>query len=280
MIPQPFQFSQSALQDYGDCPRRFELRYVAQFDWPALDVGPGLELEARVREGQLFHELVHQHTLGVAPELLESTLLAPGDGALRGWWERYLRWQAARLPRERQAELTLSAPFGANRLMAKYDLVAREEDGSFLIVDWKTGRPSRPAVLKRRWQSVVYPYVLTQAGGWLHGGEPIDPERITMIYWFAGEGEQGKTIEFPYSVAQQREDEARLREVIAEMLSRTAFPLTTDERTCRFCRYRSFCDRGREAATWEEDSVEGFGDPADVEDGGGLRLDDLGEVAF
>ena len=280
MIPQPFQFSQSALQDYGECPRRFELRYLAQFDWPALDVGPGLELEARVREGQLFHELVHQHTLGVAPELLRSTLSGQEEGDLAGWWERYLRWQAVRLPRERQAELTLTAPLGANRLMAKYDLVARQEDGSFLIVDWKTGRPPRPAGLKRRWQTVVYPYVLTQAGAWFNDGRPIEPERITMVYWFAGEGEQGKTIEFPYSLAQQRADEARLREVIEEMLRRSDFPLTSDERMCRFCRYRSFCDRGREAASLTEYSDEELGDPVEPEDGGSLRLDELGEVAF
>jgi RecB family exonuclease len=280
MIPSPFQFSQSALQDYAECPRRFALRYIEQFDWPALDIESGLDLEARVEAGQLFHEVLHQHTLGVAPELLEVMIAEEGAGELLGRWRRYLLWQQAHLPRQRHAELTLSAPLGAHRLMAKYDLVARHEDGTFWIVDWKTGRLPRAADVKRRWQTIVYPYVLTQAGEWLNGGDVIEPERITMVYWFAGEGEQGKTIEFRYSGAQQREDEDRLCQIVEEIAGRLEFPLTLEERVCRFCRYRSFCDRGREAGGVADFLDEEWGDPEERDDAGSLLLDDLGEVAF
>jgi len=34
-LPAPFTFSQSSLQDYYDCPRRFELRYLSRLIWPA-----------------------------------------------------------------------------------------------------------------------------------------------------------------------------------------------------------------------------------------------------
>ncbi len=35
-LPSDFQFSQSSLQDYVDCPWRFYLRYIRQLAWPAI----------------------------------------------------------------------------------------------------------------------------------------------------------------------------------------------------------------------------------------------------
>jgi len=32
-----FSFAQSSLQDYLDCPRRFQLRYVLNQPWPTID---------------------------------------------------------------------------------------------------------------------------------------------------------------------------------------------------------------------------------------------------
>ena len=38
--------SQTALQDYVECPRRFELRYLRQLNWPALETRQARRLEA------------------------------------------------------------------------------------------------------------------------------------------------------------------------------------------------------------------------------------------
>ncbi|MCA9982517.1 MAG: PD-(D/E)XK nuclease family protein, partial [Anaerolineales bacterium] len=36
-LPETFAFSQSSLQAYEDCPRRFWLAYVEQLPWPAVE---------------------------------------------------------------------------------------------------------------------------------------------------------------------------------------------------------------------------------------------------
>ncbi|NCT22292.1 PD-(D/E)XK nuclease family protein, partial [bacterium] len=63
-IQSPFTFSQSSLQDYADCPRRFQLRYIEQLAWPAVETEPALENERRQQEGLLFHRLAQQHLIG------------------------------------------------------------------------------------------------------------------------------------------------------------------------------------------------------------------------
>ena len=40
-----FRFSQGSLQDYVDCQRRFQLRYVVNQSWPDVQAEPLMELE-------------------------------------------------------------------------------------------------------------------------------------------------------------------------------------------------------------------------------------------
>ena len=68
-LPEDFVFSQSTLQDYEDCARRFELRYLLDVRWTALETEQALQYEARTLQGQEFHHLIHQHTLGVPAAL-------------------------------------------------------------------------------------------------------------------------------------------------------------------------------------------------------------------
>ena len=65
-----FQFNQANLQDYVDCRRRFQLRYLLQIAWPAIGIEPPLEHERLLRLGAAFHRMIHQHTLGVSEERL------------------------------------------------------------------------------------------------------------------------------------------------------------------------------------------------------------------
>ena len=44
-LPPTFQFSQNSLQDYVDCPRRFQLRYLLRQPWPAVESEPLSEYE-------------------------------------------------------------------------------------------------------------------------------------------------------------------------------------------------------------------------------------------
>ncbi|MDX2034497.1 MAG: PD-(D/E)XK nuclease family protein [Blastocatellia bacterium] len=285
-----FIFSQSALQDYVDCPRRFELRYLREVKWPALETQSVIEFEEAMQRGQEFHHLLHQHALGVPAKVIEATIR---DAEMRLWWDAYVVWQAERLPVERHPEITMTAAIGGRLLMAKYDLIARTAEGEILIVDWKTGRSKRPGALASRMQTLVYPFVLARAGDWLNDGAPIPPDRIRMIYWFA---EDARAVEFTINAEKLAADELRLTKMLDELFAWTtdnqqpttsnqqpatdnrqpfAFPMTEVERRCGFCVYRSLCNRG-EAASGLEALEEEEELPAPVT----LDLDALEEIAF
>lgn len=267
-LPEDFTFSQSMLQDFVDCPRRFELRYLLDARWPAQETAQALQYEAGQKKGQEFHHLAHQHALGIPAEVLEVTI---ADEELKTWWSRYLAWQSANLPDERYPELTLTVPLADSLLMAKYDVVAKLADGTFLIVDWKTGRPQKRMRLADRMQTIVYPLVLALGGDWLNAGEPIAPERIRLVYWFA---ENGETVEFNLTAEKLRQDEARLTALLQSIASGAEFPKTTNERHCRFCAYRSLCERGELPGNLDELDEE------DAPEGLSLDLDEIEEISF
>jgi hypothetical protein len=63
--PNSFHFTQSSLQDYLDCPRRFQLRYVLDQPWPAVESEPLIERERLADLGRRFHQMAQRHTAGL-----------------------------------------------------------------------------------------------------------------------------------------------------------------------------------------------------------------------
>jgi CRISPR/Cas system-associated exonuclease Cas4 (RecB family) len=270
-----FQFSQGSLQDYVDCPRRFQLRYELQLDWPAQEAEPALENEEHVRLGAAFHRLIHQHALGIPAGDLTRTVQEPD---LRRWWHNYLERGPQGLPETRHPEVVLSAPLGDYRLVARYDLVAVEAGQRAVIVDWKTSRrrPKRKD-LAERLQTRVYPYLLVRAGAHLNGGRPFVPEQVEMIYWFADYPDD--PAHFAYDAARYEADRADLAALVEEVegLSDADFPLTTEEQRCRFCLYRSLCRRGVAAGPLDEALDEtDAGDAFDVD----IDFEQVAEIAY
>jgi CRISPR/Cas system-associated exonuclease Cas4 (RecB family) len=274
------QFSQASLQDYVDCPRRFQLRYLLMQPWPALVVEPAAEAEQHIQRGADFHRLAHQHTLGLDAERLAATI---HDETLAGWWQTYLARPPAGLPETlRRAEVVVTAPLAgamrASRLLAKFDLLAVEPGRRFVIVDWKTSlkRPRR-STLAKRLQTRVYRYLAVEAGADYNAGQPPQPEQVEMVYWFANDG--GATERFPYDAAQHAADRDYLAGLIAEANEAAArdeeiWPLTPDAHQCRFCNYRSLCERGVKPGflgEFEEDL-----EPEEVE----IDLEQVAEVEF
>jgi len=267
-LPTDFQFSQGSLQDYADCPRRFQLRYIQRLAWPALEAEPALENERHLQQGAAFHRLVHQHLLGLSPEHLSSTIT---DQDLSRWWHNYLESAPADLAQLCYPEVVLFAPVSGHRLVAKYDLIAvnpgqRADFGELsraVIVDWKTSR-KRP---QRKWlaerlQTRVYPYLLVRAGShlleigdWrLEIGDwrSFQPEQVEMVYWFANFPDDPER--FTYDAGQYDADGDYLTSLVEEIksLGDEDFPLTTQERRCRYCPYRSLCQRGIRAGALDE----------------------------
>jgi CRISPR/Cas system-associated exonuclease Cas4 (RecB family) len=271
-LPHSFVFSQASLQDYTDCPRRFQLRHLLGILWPARSA-TDVEWERLARQGSAFHQLVHQHIAGLPVELLSARAT---DAHLEHWWHAYLAGFPPDLPTAaRHSEVHLSTPLGAFRLAARYDLLAIEPEHRAVIVDWKTSerRPMR-TWLEARWQTRVYRYVLAKAGAEIGNGRPFSPEQIDLIYWFANFAPQVER--FPYRVQEYRSDEMLLMETTARIAARTqdTWPLTQELSRCRYCTYQTLCDR--------EPANEGRVEPELEQDAGRFDIDieQIAEVEF
>lgn len=306
-LPPDFTFSQASLQDYVDCRRRFQLRYLLGLAWPAPAAEPAGEYEAHVRAGEAFHRLIHQHQLGLPAERLtaqaeaeaevevkaeaEVEVKAEGAGRLAEWWRNYLAYPPENLPPLCYPEVTLSAAVGRHRLLAKYDLVAVEPGRRAVIVDWKTSQ-RRPASawLAGRLQTRVYRYLLARAGAHLNagagpgqgGGQPIAPEQIEMIYWFAAFPDRPERLR--YDRTQHEADGRYLAALSAEIAAATDddFPLTDDVRRCLFCPYRSLCGRGTEAGDMAaaEGEIVAEVEAAAADWTAGIDFEQIAEIAF
>jgi len=289
MIPDDFLFSQSNLQDFVDCHRRFQLRYIQRLAWPAIETEPVQEHERELQRGSQFHHMIHQHLLGVPEPRLTAMV---HDEELLRWWQAYLAntqdltgcWagsgnNAPNSSPRCYPEASVSAPLNGYRLVAKYDLLIVHPDDQARILDWKTSRQQSSAkrrrVLEARLQTRIYPYLLSQAGAQFNSDQPIPADQIEMVYWFANSPEQSE--HFPYSIAQHHEDESYLTGLI-EQIKRldSEYPKTIDEQRCRYCVYRSLCERGVQAGVLEA------GQELDFEDELGLNLDfeDIDAIAF
>ena len=246
-IHPPFTFSQSSLQDYADCARRFQLRYIERMQWPAVETAPALENERRQIEGQQFHRMAQQNLIGLPAEKL--TRMA-GSENLNRWWDNFLARGPSLDGFKLYPELTLSAPIGSHRIVAKYDLLAVSAEKA-LIFDWKTyhKRP-KDEWMAARLQTKVYRALLVIAGAHLNGGKPFAPAQIEMQYWYADfPGEPSK---FPYNATQHKRDWDRLMELVGEIDARQSFPIVNDEKPCAWCSYRSYCNRGVAAGQIDE----------------------------
>ncbi len=268
ILPSGFQFSQGSLQDYVDCPRRFQLRYVRRLRWPAIETEPALENERHLRQGAAFHRLIRQHLMGIPVKTLSRTVNTP---ELRRWWRSYLESGLVGLPVRRYPEVRLSTVVGNYRLMARYDLIAIDPGGEVLIVDWKTNRkhPGR-LWLSDRLQTHVYPFVLVQAGDMLDSETVIRPDCVRMIYWFANFAATPE--QFVYDASQHRADGEYLLNLVREVEERVGacddgdlLPPSEDRSCCRICCYRSLCQREVEPGGLDE-GWEGItsDDPFDV----------------
>lgn len=268
IVPAPFLFSQSSLQDYTDCPRRFELRYIDQVLWPAVETAPVLENERRQIEGQIFHRMVQQYFIGLPVE--KVTPFASSENLIR-WWENFLAQQPEFPEHKIFTELTLSTPIGRHRLIAKFDLLAVKAGEHAVIYDWKTYRnkPKRNWMLDRL-QTKVYLSLILRAGQSVNNGVTIKPDQAEMVYWFSEYPDSSETIKFD----QLHFDPIwiNLENRVSEIDARQSFPMTENEKQCSYCVYRSYCERGVSAG--EGDDIDAVDPITDID------FDQIQEIEF
>jgi hypothetical protein len=263
--------SQSSLQDYADCPRRFQLRYLEHLEYPAVESEPALENEKHQQEGEYFHRLVQQHLIGIPADKLARLANTPN---LQRWWDNYTAADLGLSGYALFPEFTLSAPLGSYRLVAKYDLIAVKAGERAIIYDWKTYR-KRPKNewLAPRWQTRVYRALLVQAGANLNNVSPFLPEQIGMTYWFPEF--PAEPASFPYNASQFKRDWDALTKLAGEIKSASGYPKTDDRQKCSYCPYRGYCDRGIQAGDVADAEAE-----MEAEELFDVNFEQIGEIAF
>jgi hypothetical protein len=243
-IPEGFQFSSSSLQDFEDC-RSASVRYLQQVAWPAVQSGQpwkanGIQLGALPPAGA-----------NTFPEFLLLSCQPPSGMSSWSCGGLISGPDSALLP---QPTPPIASPRyrsqhpKAHRLLAKLDFTCRFPDGSWRIYDWKTNlkRPAR-SWLQKSLQTRLYPYLLVRASAALNLGQAVHPGQVSMTYWFSAVPDQPET--FTYSLPQYEMDEAYLSGMISviESLDESGFVKTDRLEACRYCVYRSLCDRGTAA---------------------------------
>jgi hypothetical protein len=249
-LPSSFLFNQSNLQDYVECQRRFQLRYLFRLAWPAIEVEPFLEFEHLLEQGMQFHKIVRQHLAGIPESQIEQSL---GDNEeMLFYWSNYMHSLKDGILRQifqdadkHFEELIISIPMNEFRLIAKYDVLIIHPDGKLTILDWKTSHN----LPKRKWladrlQTHIYPFVLAHRIAGLTIGDRVDPDQVEMIYWFTNQPEQ--PVHYDYNEQESQADGQLLGNLISTISQKTEpeFRLTPDVKRCLFCTYRSLCDRG------------------------------------
>ena len=230
-----------------------------------------------MQRGAQFHQMAHQYLLGVPEETISRHIA--DDEVIKRWWRNF-----ASMPKfedQISPEISLSAPLDEFRIMAKYDLLSINTTSfKATIYDWKTSlkRPQRKNLISRM-QTRVYPYLMVKAGAQFtpQSGSHISPDQIEMIYWFTDYPDE--PAHFPYSQEQFESDETYLRDLVAKIknLGDEDAHLTNDEWPCRYCKFRSLCNRGVEAGPLEEidlvaSEVQGFDLDLDFDQVAGIEV--------
>lgn len=254
MKNKPIIFSASMLQDFADCPRRFELKYLRRQLWPAIPAEPIQKFERMMELGRQFHTLANQYFSGVPAD---NILHVIQDPTLRTWFNHFTEFKQQLTAERAYSEFQLSGLIGSNRFTAVYDLIQFSGDGKIAIFDWKTStHPPRSEQYHRRMQSLVYPVLLAnnldQLKSEKNGG---NNELITMTYWFPAYPENPISLEFnTQDTLENSQLIKRITDEIQKRIDGSDFPRTEELKLCKFCMYRSMCERGISAGSIDDES--------------------------
>lgn len=252
LISPDFTFTQSNLQTFTYCRRRFYLRYLKKLIWPAQLVGDQQYAQDR-DAGVRFHRLVHQHFLGFEPALLRKVSEADPDPRVATWLVTFLSSQMSTLEGELAPEALYTTTLAGHPLSAKVDLL-QMNSGKIKIYDWKTSRQLPKATsLKKQAQSRVYPLVISRVLG--KDAAVFKLENLSMVYWEANFPDQVIEINSSQDDWQKYETEITTSIELILSLQVEEFVKTPDIRKCAWCEYRSYCLRGK-AAQSPEDNME------------------------
>ncbi len=186
---------------------------------------------------KLAFALVEQHLLGVPAQQVQKQV-SPDDQQLKDWWAEYEhQFKTISDLSTRYPEMMLSILIDGHSLVAKFDVIAIDEQQNLIAIDWKTGKLPPSVQLEKRMQTLVYLAVLYRAAKALTGQQP---QSITLRYISL---ETGEVQSFNVTALNIAGIEAQIVDVI-EAIGASSFEKVADERPCRYCVYRGLCGRG------------------------------------
>ena len=140
-------------------------------------------------------------------------------------------------------EKAITITFSGYHLTAHFDLLQKKANDTYLIFDWKTNTkyPSHQRVAERM-QTLVYPVALDNFLRLKSKDNPSD-SRIEMIYWYPEFPD--KPHRFTFTSQTLEYQKTNLIDLIAEISqnSEENFSLTDEIDKCKYCQYRSYCNR-------------------------------------
>ena len=247
MIKNSYQFSAKKIQDYIDCQRRYELRYILNQSCPAISSEPILEVESIIKMGNDFHYLIHQYLSNIPEEIIRRMII---DEVMIDWFENFLLFFKSLEVKSSFSEFPLTAMIEDRKFTAIYDVIYQTQNEEIGIIDWKTSKhiPKKKS-LASKVQTILYPYILHEGSTEFLPGSNYPPESISMRFWFPTS--PSEEIIFPYGQETHEINREFLESIICEIQEKKLgdFKLTEDEKKCDFCSYRSLCNRGVSASS-------------------------------
>lgn len=270
-----FIFSANNLQDYVDCPRRFELKYILKQNWPAITSQPVLEMENKIQMGNRFHQLANQYLTGISGDVLENSI---DDPELKLWFNRFQKYIKSSLNFPHFSEFTVFLSFEGFRLIAIFDFISLTDIHKMMIGDWKTSsRLPNKEFYFQSIQSYLYPFIAYETRVNLFPqASTLQPEDLFMEYWFPGFPEN--TITREYSTTSHTSSRELISSLISEIAQKElgTFEKTPNDKRCVYCQYRSLCERGIQAGKLEDAEDDSESDSRFDS----LDFDQIEEIAF
>lgn len=270
-----FIFSANNLQDYMDCPRRFELKYLLKQNWPAVTSQPVLEMENRILIGNRFHLLAYQYLSGIPGDTLIETIDDPDLGR---WFSHFLKYVDQYLNFQYFSEFSVIMPFEGFRLKGVFDFISLMDINKLRICDWKTtSRIPKKEIYLETVQSTLYPFLAYETRMKIFPQvSMLRHQDLSMEYWFPGFPEN--TISWGHSATIHTKSRAILSSLISEISQKEPgdFEKTSNDKRCMFCQYRSLCERGIQAGS-SNDSENEIESNWITDD---LDFDQIEEIAF
>jgi DNA helicase-2/ATP-dependent DNA helicase PcrA len=226
--------SVSSLVQLATCPK--------QFYWTMVRPLPRRPSHA-ARLGQEIHRWIEIRSIGqqrlgdpdeqpdLGPEEIHEVPKASGApslSALKATWEAS-RFSEVR-PRYTEQAFVVALP-GGYLVRGRIDAIYVDEDGSWEIVDFKSGRQPDAASPSSRLQLAIYALAAERVWG-------IPPERIKVTYFYLRDG-----AEVTRQASELDTDESTLLELFGAVEEGRFAPIPTD--LCFSCDFRRFCEAGQ-----------------------------------